>query len=95
MLTNEFQPPALGRQVWTDGPICEHMVTLVATEEEEKIKEMHLLPMHPAHKNELMALSMLDSVTSSSDTDKQIIKAMEELQDTASKACKNTETKVQ
>jgi hypothetical protein len=44
------------------------MVTLVATEEEEKMKEMHLLPTHPAHKNELMALPMLGSVIWSSDT---------------------------
>jgi hypothetical protein len=49
-----------------DGPICEHMVTFVATEEEEKTKEMHLLPTYPARKNELMA--------SSSDTDKKILK---------------------
>jgi hypothetical protein len=76
------------------GPIYEHMVTLMATEEEEKTKEMHLLPTHPAHKHELMALSLLDSVISSSDTDKKIVKAMEELQDTTSKVCKNTETKV-
>lgn len=31
-----------------NGPSCECMVTLVTTEEDEKMEEMHLLPVCPA-----------------------------------------------
>jgi hypothetical protein len=89
-LTNQFQPSMIRRQVWMDGPTCEHTATSVATEGEEKTKEMHSLPKHPARKDALMALSLLDSVISSSDTDKRIVKAMDELQGFVSKVCKNT-----
>jgi hypothetical protein len=41
------------------GPSCEHMVTVVATEEEEKMEEVHLLPVYPACKDALMALLVL------------------------------------
>jgi hypothetical protein len=39
-----------------DGPSCDRMATSVATEEEEKMEEMHLLTMCPACKDALMAL---------------------------------------
>jgi hypothetical protein len=45
-----------------DGPSCEHMATLVVTEEEEKMEEMHLLSVCPAYKDVLMALLVIGSV---------------------------------
>jgi hypothetical protein len=44
-----------------DGPSCERMVTLVTTEEDEKMEEMHLLSVCPACRDALMALLVVDS----------------------------------
>jgi hypothetical protein len=71
--------PTYDQKTSLDGPSCKRMATLVATEEEEKMKEMHLLPVCPACKNALMALLVVDSVTSSCDTDRRIVKDLVEL----------------
>jgi hypothetical protein len=46
----------------------------MATEEEEKMEEMHSLLVGPTCKDALMALSMLDSVISSTDTNDRMLK---------------------
>jgi hypothetical protein len=61
MLTNQSQWPIIRGQ---DGLSCEYMSMSVTSEEEEKMEEMHTLPVRPIHKVTLMALSVLDSVIS-------------------------------
>jgi hypothetical protein len=68
---------------------CKH-VACVATEKEEKMVQKHLLLVHPGPIDVLTALSVLDSIVSSSDTDQNIVKAMDEHQDFVSKTYKNT-----
>jgi hypothetical protein len=55
------------------------MAVPVATEEGE-MEEMLSLLVCPAHKGVLIALSMLDSIISSNEANKRIVKAMDELQ---------------
>lgn len=67
--TIDDQKPSL------DSPSCKHVSVLLATEEEEKEEEMHSFPVCPACKYALIALSLLDSVIISSDTNERFVKS--------------------
>jgi hypothetical protein len=52
------------------------MAASVATEEKEKMEEMHWLLVCPAYTDTLMALSVLDSAIGSTDANMRILKAV-------------------
>lgn len=71
-----------------DGPSCKYLATLVTNKEEEIMEGIHLLLVHPAHKE--MILLVFDSTVSSCNINERIIKVMDKLQDFVSKAYKKT-----
>jgi hypothetical protein len=60
-----------------DGPSSKHMGASIASEEKEKMEEMHLLMVCPACTGSLMALSVLGST----DASMRIVNAVDEVKD--------------